>query len=111
WYKEFFSGELRHRFVVLPYAGNWQTLALPTRCRALATGPRQLESAALVPGLRTLAKLSPDHVHLAGIDAARRRIVLAEWCGLPADYRLELDGKVYTGNLQPFGVAELDIQN
>lgn len=111
WYKEFFYGELRHRFVVLPYAGNWQTLALPTRCRALATGPRRLDSAALAPGQRTLAKLTPDHVHLVGIDSASRRIVLAELCGLPADYRLELDGNVYTGHLQPFGVAELNLQS
>ncbi len=111
WYKEFFYGELRHRFVVLPYAGDWSGLALPTRCFALATGPRLVETSALVAGNRTLAKLAPDHVHLVGIDPQGRLALLQETVGTATDFRLCLDGAEYTGHLGPFGVCEIALRD
>lgn len=110
WYKEFFYGELRHRFVILPYAGNWQDAALPPRCLALATGPRWVETSSLATYLPPLAELTPDHVHLVGVDPDRQRAVVGECVGMPADYRLRLHGREYSGHLQPFGVAELDLR-
>jgi hypothetical protein len=109
WYKEFFHGEVRHRFVILPFVGDWRKQALPTRCRALATGPRWVETSALMPGNQTLAELAPNNVHFAGIDAARQKAILVELCGLPANYRFRLAGKTHNGALQPFGIAEIDI--
>ena len=107
WYKEFFYGEIRHRFVVLPFADDWRQQALPPRCRALATGPRWVETSALSPGRRTLAELTPEHVHLVGVDPDRGHAVIADLCGLATDYRLSLNGKEYTGQLQPFGIADI----
>ena len=110
WYKEFFYGELRHRFAVLPYAGSWQAAALPPRCFALATGPRWVETSSLATSQQPLAELAPDHVHLVGVDPDRQRAVLGECVGMPADYCLRLHGREYAGHLQPYGVAELDLR-
>jgi hypothetical protein len=109
WYKEFFYGELRHRFVVLPFAGDWRAQALPNTCRALATGPRWLESSALAPGRTTLAAVGPNNIHLAGVDPEKRKAILVEFCGLATEYHLELDGKEYIGSLGPFGIAEVEL--
>lgn len=107
WYKEFFFGELRHQFVVLPFAGDWRECALPNLCRALAHGPRILETHALPETGQRLAELEPANVRLVGLEPDSGRIVLCEMCGRPADYSLHLAGRVFTGRLGPFEIREL----
>ncbi|MBN2449064.1 MAG: hypothetical protein JXR77_01665 [Lentisphaeria bacterium] len=106
WYKEFFHGELRHRFVVRLFGGDWREEALPNRCRALAHGPRWLESVALPDADRRLAELTPAQVRLAGLEPDTGRVVLCEMCGRETDYRLRLGDVERSGHLQPFGIAE-----
>ncbi|MCX7016661.1 MAG: hypothetical protein NTW86_29575, partial [Candidatus Sumerlaeota bacterium] len=65
WYKEYFDGELVHRFVILPFDGDWREAALPNHCRALAMRPRVLETSALAKADGVFAELSPANVRLA----------------------------------------------
>lgn len=107
WYKEFFYGELRHRFVVQPFAGDWRDLALPNVCRALAHGPRVLESLRAPARDVQLAELTPASVRLAGLEPDTGRIVLCEMCGRETEYRLRLAGVEQAGRIGPFGIVEL----
>ncbi len=108
WYKEFFYGELQHRFAVQPFAGDWRQLALPNLCRALAHGPRILETLEAGMGTQQLAQLTPLNVRLVGLEPDTGRIVLCEMCGLKTDYRLEVGGTTHTGTVGPFGIVEVD---
>ena len=107
WYKEFFFGELQHRFVVQPFVGDWRDAALPNVCRTLAHGPRVLGSAAALTVDRQIAELTPANVRLAGLYPDTGRIVLCEMCGRPSDYRLRLGDTERTGRIGAFGIVEI----
>lgn len=105
WYKEFFYGEARHRFVVQPFAGDWRDIALPNVCRALAHGPRLLESVEAPASDRELAQLSPANVRLAGLEPDTGRIVLCEMCGRATDYCLSIGTVEHSGHIGAFGIV------
>jgi len=108
WYKEFFLGELQHRFVVLPFAGEWRDMALPNVCRAVAHGPRVLESVAVSSAaVRAIAELTPANVRLAGLEPDSGRIVLCEMCGRATDYRVRLGDVERSGRIGAFGIVEI----
>lgn len=107
WYKEYFDGEARHRFVVQPFAGDWRDLNLPNLCRALAHGPRIVESAFAPVVSQTLAELSPAHVRLAGLEPDTGRIVLCETSGKDCQYRLKIGAFESSGSMKPFQILEL----
>lgn len=109
WYKEFFYGELQHRFVLVPQDNEWQRAALPNVCRALATGPRVLAAGNLRPVNQRIAELSPANVRLAGADPDTGRVVLAEMSGLAGDYHLRLGDSEWRGSISPFGITELHV--
>jgi len=107
WYKEFFYGELRHRFVVQPFAGDWRDLALPNLCRALALGPRVLDCTDLRAEDTRLAVLEPTRVRLVGLEPDTGRIVLCEMCGRETRYRLRIGDLEHAGQIGPFGIVEI----
>lgn len=109
WYKELFHGEHRHRFVVMPFAGDWRAGAVPVRARALATRPRLIEAASLVAVDAVLAVLNPANVRIAGADPGARRLVLNEMCGLESDYELSIGGHHSAGRIRPFQILELGL--
>ena len=107
WYKEIFYGELQHRFVVVPFAGDWRDMALPNLCRALAHGPRVLDVLNVPEADRKLAEITPDNVRLAGLEPDTGRIVLCEMCGHRTDYHLRLSGTEHSGCIGPNEILEL----
>ena len=107
WYKEFFYGELRHQFVVQPFAGDWRDLALPNLCRALALGPRALDCTDLRARDARLAELEPASVRLVGLEPDADRIVLCEMCGRETRYRLRIGDLEHAGQIGPFGIVEI----
>jgi hypothetical protein len=107
WYKELFYGELCHRFVVQPFAGDWRASAIPNLCRALALGPNVLECTDLQAQDARLAELKPPNVRLAGLEPDTGRIVLCETCGQETHYYLRIGDLVQEGQIGPFGIKEL----
>jgi len=107
WYREYFDGELRHRFVVQPFQGGWPDTALPNVCRALAHGPRVLETEAVPTCSYRVAEIEPTGIRLAGLDPDTGRIVLCEMCGRETDYRVCFGDRVHAGRIRPFGIVEI----
>jgi hypothetical protein len=107
WYKEFFYGELQHRFVVVPFAGPWQDAALPNLAQALAHGPTILDTLNVAEADRQLIELTPANVRLAGLEPDTARIVLCEMCGRKTDYRLAIGDTEHVGTIGPCEILEL----
>ena len=107
WYKEFFFGEVRHCFVVAPFTGDWRDAVLPNVCRALAHGPRVLETVETGASDAQLAELTPATVRLAGLEPDTGRVVLCEMCGRETEYRLRVGNMERTGRIGPFEIVEL----
>ncbi len=107
WYKEFFHGELRHRFVVHAFNGDWRDQALPNVCRALAQGPRVLDCTELRLKEGCLAEITPANVRLAGTEPDTGRVVLCEMCGRETTYRVRLGDFECSGRIGPFGIVEV----
>ncbi|NOY82426.1 MAG: hypothetical protein GXP31_15610 [Kiritimatiellaeota bacterium] len=107
WYKEFFEGELHHRFVVLTFDGDWRDRALPNVCRALGRGPEMLDCIELRLDEACLAEITPANIRLAGLEPDTGRIVLCEMCGRETAYRLRIGNIERRGRISPFGIVEV----
>jgi len=106
WYKEFFYGELRHRFVIHPFRSDWRTVGLPNVGRMLARGVQILEGNSGPKTPLSLARLEPFNVRLAGIAPDAGRVVLCEMCGVATDFSLEIAGKQASGRIGPWQILE-----